>query len=77
MFVWYNRELKDLRRHSKAVSKNDKIWHIFIKNIQEINKLYDIKKLFGGYKLKPKKRKTKRKYNRKNKKKTMKSNKKL
>ena len=77
MFVWYNRELKDLKKPSKkAVSKNDKIWHIFIKNIQEINKLYDIKNLFGGYKLKPKKRKTKRKHNRKNKKKTVKLNKK-
>ena len=73
MFVWYNLELKDLRKHSDAVSKNDKIWHIFIKNIQEIKKLFDIKNLFGGYKSK-RKRKTKRRYNEKNKKKTIKLN---
>ena len=71
MFVWYNREIRKRGEHSNTASKNDNIWHIFIKNIQYINKLFDIKKLFGGNKSK-RKRGTKRRYLHKNKRKTKK-----
>jgi hypothetical protein len=69
--ICYNREIKKRREHPNIASKNDNIWHIFIKNIQYINKLFDIKKLFGGNKSK-RKRGTKRRYLRKNKRKTKK-----